>query len=286
MTNYDFKFYVNGREFKTLCKTVKNAEAFGVKFTLGGHTITAEISDKCVFKTIDGIELKGVKTDYYICKEYLTMEGFIYKLNDSFSTFINTVLSGAVGTVDELLCKILEKDEMIKPETKETATETEPEITTEIESAEETAKKTEIGINMLKYGIAKTNFLPTEIFDSKDKYDEWFNQHNFACPMNRVFITKRTFLKRTMGSIKTEIRGYTAEILLSGIDLETGLNHFINELMKNGFEFHMTDFLGGEFVAESYVKSTPGKRFFIEKIKHGMYISYTNYSEAIGVILW
>lgn len=127
MSKYDFKFYVNGREFKTLCNTVKNAETFGVKFTVGGHTITAEISDKCFFKTIDGIELNGVKTDYYICKDYLNMNGFIYKLNDSFSTFINTVLTGAVGTVDVLLCKILEKVEMINPETKETVTTTDSE---------------------------------------------------------------------------------------------------------------------------------------------------------------
>ena len=150
MAHYDFKFYVNGREFKTLCKTVKNAETFGVKFTVGGHTITAKISDKCAFKTIDGIELKGVKTDFYICKDYLTMEGFIYKLNDSFSTFINTVLSGDVGTVDELLCKILEKVE----ETKETATETEPETATNSETAEAVKISEEKIINFNKFAKA------------------------------------------------------------------------------------------------------------------------------------
>lgn len=136
MTNYDFKFYVNGREFKTLCNTVKNADFFRVKFTVAGHSVTAEISDKCFFKTIDGIELNGVKTDYYICKDYLNMNEFIYKLNDSFSTFINTVLTGAVGTVDELLCKILEKVEMIKAETKETVTATKEETSTDPETVE------------------------------------------------------------------------------------------------------------------------------------------------------
>lgn len=121
MSTYDVKFYVNGREFKTLCKTVMNAESFGLKFTVAGHTITAEISDKCHFKTIDGTELKGVKTDYYICKDYLTIKGFIYKLDDTFDTFINTVVRDSVGTVDELLCKILEKVEMIEPERPEEA---------------------------------------------------------------------------------------------------------------------------------------------------------------------
>ena len=139
---------------------------------------------------------------------------------------------------------------------------------------------------MLNYATSKTKFLPTEIFDSKDNYDEWFEQHKFACPMNRVFITKRTFLKHTMKCIKKEIRGYTAEILLAGIDLETGLNYFINELMKNDFDFHMADFLGCDFGSDFYVKSSPGTRFCIEKTKHGMYVSYTNYTEAIGAILW
>lgn len=145
MTNYDVKFCVNGREFKTLCKTVKNADSFGVKFTVVGHTFTAEISDKCYFKAIDGIQLKGIKTDFYICKEYLTMEGFIYKLEDTIITFINTVLDkNIVGTVDELLCKILEKVKMIEPERPE-----EVETVTDLER-EERAKLSKEKIPELK----------------------------------------------------------------------------------------------------------------------------------------
>lgn len=280
MSNYDFKFYVNGREFKTLCNTVKNAETFGVKFTVGGHTITAEISDKCFFKTIDGIELNGVKTDYYICKDYLNMNEFIYKLNDSFSTFINTVLTGAVGTVDVLLCKILEKVEMVKPETKETvtATEIEPEMTTEIETAEETEKKTEIAVNMLKYGIPKTKFLPTEIFDTKEELDYWFESHKFPVSLNRVFILKDTFTKRTCEGLKKFSR-YTAEITLKNIVLESGLLYLMNEIKNHGFEVNESDFFGCKSFIDCYVTSGDRSRLFIENNESGTYIEYQYHYE-------
>lgn len=124
------------------------------------------------------------------------------------------------------------------------------------------------------------NFLPTEIFDTEEEYNEWFHYHKFDSPVNRVFITKRRFLKRTMKGIKQkEISGYNAEISLVGIGLETGLNHLINELMKYGFNFHISDFLDYEFDTEFYVMSRSGRRFFIEKTEYGMYISYTNYIE-------
>ena len=125
-------------------------------------------------------------------------------------------------------------------------------------------------------------FSHSEIFDTEEEYDEWFKYHKFDSPVNRLFITKTTFLKRTKKGIKKEISGYNAEISLAGIGLETGLNHLINELMKYGFDFHMSDFLNYEFDTEFYAMSCSGRRFFIEKREYNLYISYTNYIELQG----
>lgn len=145
-------FFVNGRFFKTLCKTVLNADCFSVSLSTEKHTIVANISDKCYFKSIDNKNLDSLKTDFCFKRNYKNIKEFTAKLEDCFSTFINTSITDKHfhGNIDECISKILDEIKETKTETTETeATETETKrkkrkpITTDIDMVKDFTKETE-----------------------------------------------------------------------------------------------------------------------------------------------
>lgn len=87
----DMKFLVNGRWYKTPCKTVLKANSFTVKFFTDKHTILADVSDKCYFTSVDNCSLTGVKTDFYI-GIYNSSKELTTRLCDSFDSFLNTFI--------------------------------------------------------------------------------------------------------------------------------------------------------------------------------------------------
>ena len=130
-------FLVNGRWFKTLCKTVLEADTFDVSISNDRHNIHATISDKCYFKSIDNycIDYDTIKTDFFISRNFKNTKEFLSKLDDVLTTFINTTIRDKhfSGNIDECIEKCLQ--EMKKtPENDTTYYETaETEDTTEKE---------------------------------------------------------------------------------------------------------------------------------------------------------
>ena len=116
-------------------------------------------------------------------------------------------------------------------------------------------------------------FSPTEIFDTKEECDYWFKSHKFDVSLNRVFIIKDIFAKRTTEGIK-KFRRYTAEITLKNIALESGLVYFMNEIKNHGFEVNESDFFGRKSFIYWYVTSGDRSILFIENNESGTYIQY------------
>ena len=154
-------FIVNGRFFKTLCKTVLNAKSFSVSFSTEKHTITADISDKCYFRSIDNKQLETIKTDFYIKRDYKNIKEFIAKLEDSFSSFIVTSIADRHfhGNIDECISKILDD---IKDSERETKTKRKP-ITTDIDMIKDFTEETSHAKSLLNsaYGITAESVTPT-----------------------------------------------------------------------------------------------------------------------------
>ena len=106
------KFFIDGRCYKTPCKTVLNADAFTVIFFTGMHTIIANVSDKCYFVTIDNISLSDIKCDFHFSRNFTKPKEFLSKLYDTFVSFLNTSISDKkfplCKNTDEVLDRILE----------------------------------------------------------------------------------------------------------------------------------------------------------------------------------
>ena len=106
------KFLVDGRWFKTPCKTVLNADTFSVKFFTGAHIITAFVADKCYFDSIDNIVLSDIKCDFYFGRNYHKPKEFLSNLYETFVSFLNTFISHEkcplCKNTDEVLDRILE----------------------------------------------------------------------------------------------------------------------------------------------------------------------------------
>ena len=86
-------FLVNGRWYKTPCNTVLNADEFRVKLFTCKHTITANITDKCYFVSIDNIVLSYIKCDFYFSRNYTRPKEFLSNLFETFGEFISTTLT-------------------------------------------------------------------------------------------------------------------------------------------------------------------------------------------------
>ena len=105
-------FFVNGRCYKSPCKTVLNAETFSVMFNTCKHIITANVSDKCYFTSIDNISLSVIKCDFHFSRNFTNPKEFLSKLYDTFISFLNTFISDKncplCKNTDEVLERILE----------------------------------------------------------------------------------------------------------------------------------------------------------------------------------
>ena len=106
------KFFINGRWYKTPCKTVLNADTFRVKFFTDEHIITAFIADKCYYESIDNITLSGIKCDFHFSRNFTNSKEFVSNLYETFVSFLNTFISDKkcplCKNTDEVLERILE----------------------------------------------------------------------------------------------------------------------------------------------------------------------------------
>ena len=106
------KFFIDGRWYKTPCKTVLNADIFRVQFFTGVHIISAFVADKCYFESLDNIILSGIKCDFYFGRNYHSPKEFLSKLYETFVSFLNTSISdkkfSLCKNTDEVLDRILE----------------------------------------------------------------------------------------------------------------------------------------------------------------------------------
>ena len=111
-------FFVNGRCYKSPCKTVLNAETFTVMFNTCRHIITANISNKCYFTSIDNISLSDIKCDFHFSRNFTKTKEFLSNLYDTLDSFLNTSLPDkekllkekcpVYKSTDEVLDRILE----------------------------------------------------------------------------------------------------------------------------------------------------------------------------------
>lgn len=109
-------FLVNGRWFKTLCKTVLEADTFDVSISTEKHNIHALISDKCYFKSIDkyclGYDtIDTIKTDFFISRNFKNTKEFVSKLDDTLDSFLNTSIRDKhfFGNIDECIEKCIQE---------------------------------------------------------------------------------------------------------------------------------------------------------------------------------
>lgn len=108
-------FLVKGRWFKTLCKTVLDADTFDVSISTEKHIILARVSDKCYFKSIDNYCLGNdtsdiIKTDFFISKNFKNTNEFLSELEDTLITFLKTSIIDKefCGNIDEYIEQCLE----------------------------------------------------------------------------------------------------------------------------------------------------------------------------------
>ena len=131
------KFFIEGRCYKTPCKTVLNANTFRVEFFTGKHIVMAFVADKCYFESIDNISLSDIKCDFHFSRNYTSPKEFLSKLYDTFNSFLNTSIPFTERhfphSTDDIIRRILELQEMKKeqfeivsePTTKSETAETE-----------------------------------------------------------------------------------------------------------------------------------------------------------------
>ena len=123
------KFFINGRCYKTPCKTVLNADEFTVMFLTCKHTIIANVSDKCFFVSIDNINLSDIKCDFYFSRNYTNAKKFLSNLYETFVSFLNTFISAKKCPIckntDEVLDRILE---IVTKSTTKEEERTDPEV--------------------------------------------------------------------------------------------------------------------------------------------------------------
>ena len=150
-------FYVNGRCYKTPCKTVITADDFTVKFFTGKHTIVASVTDKCYFLRVDNVSLSDIKCDFHFSRNYTTPKEFLANLYETFEEFLSKTipfLDKLLGVkrplyknndviLDILFEEVLAIDrDMTDSDTEETEEIIEPEATNpETSEAEDTTEK-------------------------------------------------------------------------------------------------------------------------------------------------
>lgn len=147
-------FLVNGRWFKTLCKTVLEADTFDVSISTEKHNILAHVSDKCYFTSIDNYcigydTIDTIKTDFFISRNFKNTKEFLSKLDDTLTTFLNTSIRDKdfYGNLDECIEKCLQDIKKThESDTTEGPKKRKP-ITTDIDMIKDFTKETETAEN-------------------------------------------------------------------------------------------------------------------------------------------
>ena len=162
-------FFVNGRFYKTPCKTVLNADEFIVEFLTGKHSIVAKVSDKCYFLSIGNITLSDIKCDFQFSRNYTNPKEFLSNLYETFVSFLNTFISDEncplCKNTNEVLDRILEIVTATDSGTTEaeSATETKPETATDTVTTE-TEETTDPEIGKFVYDVGIHNFYECRTF--------------------------------------------------------------------------------------------------------------------------
>ena len=111
-------FFIDCRWYKTPCKTVLNADEFVVEFFTDKHSITAKVSNKCYFLSIDNTRLSDIKCDFYFSRNYTSPKEFLTNLYDTFNSFLNTSIPFSERhfsySTDDAIRRIIELQEMKK----------------------------------------------------------------------------------------------------------------------------------------------------------------------------
>lgn len=170
-------FLVNGRWFKTLCKTVLEADTFDVSISTEKHNIHAIVSDKCYFTSIDkyclGYDTIGtIKTVFFISRNFKNTKEFLSKLDDTLTTFLNTSIRDKdfYGNLDECIEKCLQdiKKTTEEPRQQRQRQKRKP-ITTDIDMIKDFTEETSHAKSLLNsaYGITAERETATPKTDHK-----------------------------------------------------------------------------------------------------------------------
>lgn len=133
------KIYVNGKNYKTLCKTVINADTVKCEISFDNHSFDVEFDNTAItLKNIDGLKVDTVKTLRFKAN-FTSMKKFKWDLMEIVTDIVGLLADRHIGykNMEELYDNAI-KNHCIKPEAteSETATETKPETATDPETAE------------------------------------------------------------------------------------------------------------------------------------------------------
>lgn len=132
------KIYVNGKNYKTLCKTVINADTVKCEISFDNHSFDVEFDNTAItLKNIDGLKVDTVKTLRFKAN-FTSMKKFKWDLMEIVTDIVGLLADRHIGykNMEELYDNAI-KNHCIKPEATESETATEPETAT----AEATVEK-------------------------------------------------------------------------------------------------------------------------------------------------
>lgn len=122
------KIYVNGKNYKTLCKTVINADTVQCEISFDNHSFDVEFDNTAItLKNIDGLKVDTVKTLRFKAN-FTSMKKFKWDLMEIVTDIVGLLADRHIGykNMEELYDNAI-KNHCIKPEATESETATEPE---------------------------------------------------------------------------------------------------------------------------------------------------------------
>ena len=131
------KIYVNGKNYKTLCKTVINADTVQCEISFDNHSFDVEFDNTAItLKNIDGLKVDTVKTLRFKAN-FTSMKKFKWDLMEIVTDIVGLLADRHIGykNMEELYDNAI-KNHCIKPEATESETATEPETADQGETAE------------------------------------------------------------------------------------------------------------------------------------------------------
>lgn len=122
------KIYVNGKNYKTLCKTVINADTVQCEISFDNHSFDVEFDNTAItLKNIGGLKVDTVKTLRFKAN-FTSMKKFKWDLMEIVTDIVGLLADRHIGykNMEELYDNAI-KNHCIKPEATESETATEPE---------------------------------------------------------------------------------------------------------------------------------------------------------------